>query len=237
MKTSAIIVTLNEEKYLPKVLDSLAVQTHKVDEIIVVDAGSVDKTTEIARKGKCKLILHHPPVGGQRNIGGKMASGDVLFFFDSDVKIPNDYVEKCLRVMKKNTVELICPQYVPFPGTKSEKITFKIINGLFWLAQKITPSGGGSGIVVTKKLFNRAGGFKGHFVYDDIEFIRRAARKGKFVMAWGIVLYVSDRRFKKYGIVHMTLTYILLSFFFALGFFKLAEVIKYSFGGYNRKIN
>jgi len=235
MKTSAVIVTLNEEKYLPRVLDSLLAQTHKVDEILVIDAGSVDRTADIARKYGCKLILHHPPVGGQINIGGKLATGDVLFFFDADVKIPKDYINQCLVEMNKTKAELLCPQYVPFPGTKAEKITFKIINGLFWLTQKIMPSGGGSGIVVTKKLFNRAGGFKGHFVYDDIEFIRRASMKGKFIVAWKIILYVSDRRFKKYGIVHMTSTYILLSFFFAIGFFKLAEVVKYSFGGYDKK--
>jgi len=45
---SIIIPTLNEEKFLPKLLESLTVQTVKDFEVIVVDGSSKDKTVELA---------------------------------------------------------------------------------------------------------------------------------------------------------------------------------------------
>lgn len=54
---SIIIPTLNEEKYLPRLLDSIYKQDFKNYEIIVSDAGSSDKTFEVAKRYGTKFIL------------------------------------------------------------------------------------------------------------------------------------------------------------------------------------
>ena len=56
VKLSIIIPTYNEEEYLPKLLYSINEQNFKDYEIIVADAGSVDKTKEIAESHNCKVI-------------------------------------------------------------------------------------------------------------------------------------------------------------------------------------
>ena len=67
-KTISIIIrTLNEEKYLDELLNSIKLQNIKnfLIEIILVDSGSNDKTLSIAKKHKIKIthIEKKPPSG------------------------------------------------------------------------------------------------------------------------------------------------------------------------------
>ncbi len=72
---SIIIPTLNEEKYLPKLLRSIKEQDFKEElEIIVADANSEDKTREIAKKFSCKIVEGGLPAKA-RNEGAKIAKG------------------------------------------------------------------------------------------------------------------------------------------------------------------
>jgi len=66
---SIIIPALNEEKYLPLLLKSLKSQNFNEYEIIVVDAGSSDKTVDIAKEYGCKVVKGGVP-GAGRNRGG-----------------------------------------------------------------------------------------------------------------------------------------------------------------------
>ena len=87
---SIIIPTLNEEKFLPKLLESLTVQTVKDFEVIVVDGSSKDKTVELAYTFSSKLPKLTIVVSGraslplQRNLGAQKAEGDWLVFIDAD---------------------------------------------------------------------------------------------------------------------------------------------------------
>lgn len=69
---SIIVPALNEEKYLPILLSQIKKQNFNSDsEIIVADAGSKDKTVEIARNYGCKIIPGGLPARG-RNEGAKI---------------------------------------------------------------------------------------------------------------------------------------------------------------------
>ncbi len=52
---SLCMITLNEEKYLKKALKNVS---PFVDEIVIVDGGSTDRTAEIARQFGAKVIYH-----------------------------------------------------------------------------------------------------------------------------------------------------------------------------------
>ena len=84
---SIIIPTLNEEKYLPLLLESIKKQNFSDYEIILADAGSTDKTLEIAKKYNCKIIP-----GGCRQKEEtkelKLLKEILLFFLDADVSFP-----------------------------------------------------------------------------------------------------------------------------------------------------
>ena len=90
---SIIIPTLNEEKYLPLLLESIKKQKDFFDyEIIVADAGSKDKTLEIAKNYGCITVGGGLP-SKARNEGAKITNGNTLLFLDADVILTNDFLK------------------------------------------------------------------------------------------------------------------------------------------------
>ena len=71
-KFSIVIPVYNVEKYLKRTLDSVFNQTYQDFEVIVVNDGCTDKSMEIAKKYKTKIIDHKQVgVSEARNIGEK----------------------------------------------------------------------------------------------------------------------------------------------------------------------
>ena len=90
MKISVIIPTYNEESVILDCLRSLASQSLKDFEIIVVDDGSTDTTVE---KLEDVMVLHqnHLGAGAARNLGAKQAKGDILVFVDADMTFDRNF--------------------------------------------------------------------------------------------------------------------------------------------------
>ncbi len=87
MNISVIVPTYNRADTLPKALTSIQQQTVAVDEIIVVDDGSTDKTLEIVTKDfpQVKLISQdNSGVSCARNRGIRSSTSDWIAFLDSD---------------------------------------------------------------------------------------------------------------------------------------------------------
>jgi len=88
MKVAAIVPALNEEKNIAKVLKAL-LASKDIDEVIVVDDGSVDRTAEVSRETGAK-VLSLPKKGGSgkgnaMREGIKSTDADVIVFFDADL--------------------------------------------------------------------------------------------------------------------------------------------------------
>ncbi len=83
---SACLIVKNEEEYLPGCLESIK---GLVDEIVIVDTGSTDKTVEIAEKSGAR-VYHHQwenDFSKARNISIAYGTGDWIFIIDADEKI------------------------------------------------------------------------------------------------------------------------------------------------------
>ena len=90
---SIVIPTLNEEKYLPILLQSIKKQDFKDYEIIISDAFSIDKTIEIAKEYGARVIRDKKKLPArQRNNGVKIAKGEIILFLDADTKLPDDFL-------------------------------------------------------------------------------------------------------------------------------------------------
>jgi glycosyltransferase involved in cell wall biosynthesis len=82
---SAVVLTFNEERHLPDCLASL----NWVDELLVLDSGSQDKTVEIARAAGAR-VEHRPftHFGEQRQAALELVRHPWLFFVDADERVP-----------------------------------------------------------------------------------------------------------------------------------------------------
>lgn len=92
---SVILPVYNEEKYLDKCLASLASQSYKNTEIIVIDDGSTDKSLKIIDKFKVIVVKQtHQGAGAARNNGIKKAKGEIVVLADADMYYDKNYLEK-----------------------------------------------------------------------------------------------------------------------------------------------
>ncbi len=84
-RLSACLITFNEEDNLPRALKSLA---GIVDEIVVVDCGSRDRTVEIAREFGAKVItIAWTNFAEQKNAAAAAASNDWILSLDADEEL------------------------------------------------------------------------------------------------------------------------------------------------------
>ena len=98
LEISAVIITLNEERRLPRALESLAV----ADEILVVDSGSTDRTREIAARHGARVISH--PWEGyarQKNFAAAQAKFPWVLSIDADEVVTPELAGE-LRQIKEN---------------------------------------------------------------------------------------------------------------------------------------
>jgi glycosyltransferase involved in cell wall biosynthesis len=87
MTITVVLPAYNSEKYIARALDSVIAQTHKPDEIIVIDDGSTDNTSDIIRKYEPSVkLIQQQNTGASvaRNAGIEAASSEWIAFLDAD---------------------------------------------------------------------------------------------------------------------------------------------------------
>ncbi|MFH1700052.1 MAG: tetratricopeptide repeat protein [Candidatus Zixiibacteriota bacterium] len=103
---SACMIVKDEEEFLPRCLKSIK---DVVDEIILVDTGSTDRTIEIAKEFGCN-IYHYPWKGdfsSARNESMKYATKDWIFIIDADEELPPEEIPQLRLVTSQNEFDII----------------------------------------------------------------------------------------------------------------------------------
>jgi glycosyltransferase involved in cell wall biosynthesis len=98
---SVVIPAYNAEAYLREALDSVFAQTRPPDEVVVVDDGSNDRTSEVAASYGDRVRLLRQPNRGEaaaRNAGVLAARGALIAFLDADDTWLPRYLESQLGV-------------------------------------------------------------------------------------------------------------------------------------------
>lgn len=128
---SFIIPYYNGAAYLPEALQSIVDHSAIDDnEIIIINDGSTDKKSleyldTIAVDARY-TILHQQNLGpaAARNAGIKKATGEFIFFLDSDNRLTGDYVKECVNVLTNNkTVGVVYGRPVFFGENIPQRFT------------------------------------------------------------------------------------------------------------------
>lgn len=138
---SVIVPIYNVEKYLERCIESIRKQSYMHIEIILVDDGSSDGSSDICDKyieKDDRISVVHKKNGGlgdARNVGVEKAKGKYILFIDSDDRIHEKLVEETVKEAEKNQADIVIFDYIgeEMNGKLSDRFTFdfperKVIN-------------------------------------------------------------------------------------------------------------
>lgn len=179
-KVSIIVPVYNVEKYISTCLDSLAKQTLKEIEIIVVNDGSPDNSQKIIDEYVKKypnmksFIKENGGLSDARNFGIKKATGKYIAFLDSDDYVTEDMYEKMYnKAISGNFDMVVCDLNYVYDDkiikaySNIEKDTTNIKQAMI----NIYPAAWNK--IFKKKLFDNGIEFKKNVWFEDVEFIYR----------------------------------------------------------------
>ena len=133
-KVSVVVPVYNVEKYLSECLDSIVSQTLEDIEIIVVNDGSPDNSSEIIKKyaerdSRIKVI--NKENGGYAsavNKGISVATGEYIAEVDSDDYIDRNMYKRLYEIAQKENVDIVVGRYAEFIG---KDVTFRMFPKTF----------------------------------------------------------------------------------------------------------
>jgi len=198
-KISIITCFLNVEEYIQETIESVLKQEYGIWELLLIDDGSTDKSTDIAKKfadeypGKIIYCEHKNHINrgssASRNVGIKKASGTLIAFLDADdVWLPG-MLSHILKLMRQHPVSMVCEAteywYNWNDTAKQNKIVQigapqdrvyvppELILTIYPLADGSPAAPCLCGMLITKESVVRHGAFDESFsgMYDDQAFL------------------------------------------------------------------
>lgn len=235
---SIVIPTLNEEQFLPDLLDDLARQTENDFEVIIVDGNSTDNTEKIVLKEKRLKVnlvtVREKNVSVQRNSGAKMAVGNYVFFIDADSRIEPEFLSRARKEINSSKFLIYIPGTVPDIQNPPYGGVFKLVNYAVELSQ-FTPkpfSNGGT-FIIERHFFHHLGGFDSSLkLSEDHEMIQRAKNIGVNAHFLRDVKFTSSlRRLERDGLLDILVKYT-ISFFYTVTNQRMEkQIFAYDMGG------
>ena len=143
LRVSVIIPLYNKAPYIRRALDSVAAQTFRDFELIVVDDGSTDGGEQsVTDFGDARVRLIRQPnagPGAARNRGISEAGGELLAFLDADDEWTPEFLSECVRTLDGHGAEVaaVSTGYVEYPGGESREAMWRG-RGLAGGLQKVT---------------------------------------------------------------------------------------------------
>lgn len=198
IEISVIIPVYNSEKYIGKCLESLANQTIKEIEVIIVNDGSTDHTAEIIeqyeREHDLRIRLFYRENAGQaaaRNFAIAKAAGSYIAFMDSDDYVDSDYLQKLYDTARQYQSDVVTCGY------RSVKPDGTVLRTVCVSPFEVVSDYGKPGVfVVWAKIFKTSFIVENHFrfpeggkIYEDVPFSLETKFKGQNVKAISYIGY------------------------------------------------
>jgi len=171
---SVVVPNLNEEKHLPQFLESLNQQTCSYFQLIVVDGGSTDESSRILMQfqNRFPMTIHVDGtrnIGYIRNLGSKLAAGDILLHTNSDCYLPSTLLEDISRIYDRDpSLVSLCGRTRPLNCStfcSLSYISYDFLRWFFTRLRRFRP--GGSFFSIRVQQFWELGGFPEVGINED----------------------------------------------------------------------
>lgn len=224
MKLSIVMPVLNEVTEIEAALLDLAPFRQRGAEVVVVDGGSHDGTSELAGPHSDRVILSARGRAVQMNTGAAAARGDVLLFLHADTRLPEnadrlvlDGISRSGRVWGRFDVRI--------DGGRLLRLVSLAMN----VRSRVTGiATGDQAMFITRVAFGMAGGFPSIALMEDVALSARLKRLSP-PLALRARATTSPRRWHKRGTLRTMLLMwqLRLRFFFGADPAKLARAYGY----------
>jgi len=195
VRLGVVVPTLNEEGHLSLLLDDLRV-VEIPPQVVVSDGGSTDGTLREARARGAQVVEAGRGRSRQLNAGARILSTEWLLFLHADVRIP----PPSIRAMESWLAGADPGDFGTFGFTLQGRHWFwRFIELGQGLRERITGLAyGDQGLLVSRSLFERVGGYPDLPIMEDVDILRRLRKKGRWVRIPAPALS-SPRRYQEEG--------------------------------------
>ena len=205
---SVIIPAYNEEAYIRDTIKSIKAQDYPgTIEIIVGLNGCSDNTEEIAKsEGVHVAKTDSKGISVGRNVGAKIARGQILIFSDADTTLPSDCIRKLVMPLQDTSRGIAVLGGRPDKGGLVVRAVFVFAN---FYARRKKASPPGPVMAVHRTVFDAVNGFDESLPQGtSTDFIWRVQKAGaRYIYVPGITVATSVRRFEKHGIFWQMLSW------------------------------
>lgn len=232
---SVVIPTLNEESLLPGLLADLAEQSFRHFEVIVADAGSTDRTVELAKSSGARTVTGGIPAVG-RNSGARVATGAFLVFLDADVRVSQTFLAELHDELETRFLDLATCEVIPISDNSLDRLLHEVSMLAIRLGQFVDPHAPGFCIVISRRLFRRVGGFDESLrLAEDHDLVRRASQFRPLRVLNVAQVQVSVRRLEKEGRIKLASKYVGIELYRGLIGEIRTDVFNYEFDNFSPK--
>ncbi len=196
---AVIIPTLNEEQVLGRTLAAL--NNSSRCELIVVDGGSSDATTTLARQAGARIVESPRGRGRQMNAGAAAASSATLLFLHADTLLPANFPQLIHAALQKPNVVAGAFSLAIASESKSLATIAYFANLRSRLLQ--LPYGD-QALFTTRRMFAAAGGYPEMAIMEDFVFVQHLKERGRIAILPEKAT-TSARRWQNIGTLRTTL--------------------------------
>ncbi len=227
MKFSIIVPAYNEEKLLPKCLESLVNLDYDKDdfEIILVNNNSQDRTREIGLSFSGVKVLDEPKQGNVFALikGCQEASGEILAFTDADTQVPKDWLRKFVNIYENTEVVAAGGWGRHYPviwGAVLPELAIYLGGWLF----KLFPC---FNLSIRRSTYDKIGGFNPKInFHQDVYLVTQAKKYGQLRFLPNNTVITSSRRYTNPRVI----VYILKAGVNFLSLFFFKKTVFFDFG-------
>ena len=199
---SVIIPTLDAEDHLARTLSSLVpgVVEGLIKEVIIVDGGSIDSTLEIADSTGCEIIRTDHARGLQLWQGCKAARGDWLMILHSDSQLGEGWLDAVRWHMKHFPLRAA---YFELKFDDPSTLSRVWADAVALRARWLVPSGD-HGLLLSKPLYDSAGGYKDQAAFEDVALAMALGRARLRPLAATLITGAGRFHFKGWRVALLT---------------------------------